>query len=373
MAEGAVREIPGDGGSLTLELRGRLDSTTTGAVWREAFAALERRAPKRLVVDAAGVEYCDGAGVALLVQMRCHQEAAGGTADVQNLAPDFERLLELFPAECFTKLPEPRKEVSRIALVGEVTIRIIKDVGNQVAFVGELATHAAGALFRPRTFRWRDTLVVAETAGVNALPIMALMGFLIGLILSFQSAVALKPFGAEMFVADLVAISMVRELGPLLTAILMAGRSGSAFAAELGTMKVNEEIDAITTMGLAPVRFLALPRVLAGTMVMPMLTIFTILASLVGASVVYLSIGFPLVTFVNQVSAAVGVVDFVGGLAKAVVFGLLVAAVGCLRGLQTRSGAIAVGDSTTRSVVSGILLIILSDGIFSVIFYVLEI
>ena len=195
------------------------------------------------------------------------------------------------------------------------------------------------------------------------------MGFLIGLILAFQSAAQLKMVGAEVFVSDLVAVSVVRELGPLMTAILIAGRSGSAFAAELGTMKVNEEIDALTTMGLAPVRFLVVPRVIAGVLVTPLLTLYFDFLALAGGALVVASFGYPLITFSHHVRNALTVTMFVSGFAKTFVFGLLIAGTGCQRGLETGTGAVAVGISTTRSVVSGILLTILADGVFAVAYY----
>jgi phospholipid/cholesterol/gamma-HCH transport system permease protein len=201
------------------------------------------------------------------------------------------------------------------------------------------------------------------------MPIITLMGFLIGLILAFQSAAQLKTLGAEVFVSDLVAVSVVRELGPLMTAILIAGRSGSAFAAELGTMKVNEEIDALTTMGLAPVRFLVVPRVLAGVLVTPLLTLYFDLLALVGGALVVGSFGHPLITFAHHVRNALTVTMFVSGIVKTFVFGLIIAGIGCQRGLETGTGAVAVGLSTTRSVVSAILLTILVDGIFAVAYY----
>jgi phospholipid/cholesterol/gamma-HCH transport system permease protein len=180
-------------------------------------------------------------------------------------------------------------------------------------------------------------------------------------------------FGVEIYVADLAALSLLRVMGPLMSAIIFAARSGSAFAAEIGTMKVNEELDALSTMGIDPVRFLAVGRVLAGMAVTPLLAVFASLFGLIGAGAVMLGLGFPLITYFNQVVSAVDVVDFIGGLFKAAVFGLLVAAVGCLRGLQTKSGPSAVGDSATRAVVSGIVLIILAEGVFAVVFYCLDI
>jgi phospholipid/cholesterol/gamma-HCH transport system permease protein len=195
----------------------------------------------------------------------------------------------------------------------------------------------------------------------------------VGLIIAFQAAMPMGQFGAEIFVADLIALGMLRELGPLMTAIVLAGRSASAFAAELGTMKVNEEIDALSTMGLDPVRFLVVTRVLAALVMTPLLTIFANLVGLIGGAVVLLSLGFPLVTYTNRVLAAVDYVDLASGLCKAFVFGILIAAIGCLRGLQTGTGARAVGESTTRAVVSGIVLIVVVDGVFAVVYHYLGI
>ncbi|MCC5877130.1 MAG: ABC transporter permease [Candidatus Sumerlaeia bacterium] len=250
---------------------------------------------------------------------------------------------------------------------------MLTDLKDQVAFIGELTWYLVAAMKNPRKLRWRDALRTAETAGVDALPIVVLIGFLIGLIMAFQAAIPMRQFGTEIFVANLVALSMLRELGPLMTAIVLAGRSGSAFAAELGTMKVNEEIAALNTMGLEPVRFLVVPRVIAAVFMVPFLTVFAMLAGLLGGLVVFLSMGLPTVVYINQVTDQIVLMDPVGGLIKAMVFGLLVAGVGCLRGLQTRTGASAVGESTTRSVVSAIVLIAVTDGIFAVLFYCLGI
>ena len=180
-------------------------------------------------------------------------------------------------------------------------------------------------------------------------------------------------FGAQIFVADLVVISLFRELGPLITAVILASRSGSAFAAEIGTMKINEEIDALTTMGLDPVSFLVIPRVIAATLVMPLLTMFNLLLGLVGCGLVMVSIGFPPIVYYNEIRNAAGMTDFFSGFVKTFIFGLVIGAVGCLRGLQTKTGASAVGDSATHAVVSGIIAIVVLDGIFAVVYYFLGI
>jgi phospholipid/cholesterol/gamma-HCH transport system permease protein len=257
--------------------------------------------------------------------------------------------------------------------IGRATFRLLADLRTLMVFVGELTIMLGRALRHPRQLRFKDLFLVAERAGIGAIPIVTLVGFLLGLILAFQSAIPMQRFGAQIFVADLLGISLLRELGPLMAAILLTARSGSAFAAEIGTMKVNEEVDALTTMGLEPVSFLVVPRVLAALIVVPVLAMLTNVAGLAGGALMFQTLDFPLVTYVNRVVEATSLGDFVGGLFKAFIFGIVVAAVGCLRGLQTGKGAGAVGESTTSAVVSGIVLIAFIDGIFAVAFYAMGI
>jgi len=193
------------------------------------------------------------------------------------------------------------------------------------------------------------------------------------MILAFQSAVPMRRFGAEIFVADLIGLSMLRELGPLMTAILLAGRSGAAFAAEIGTMRVNQEVDALTTMGLSPMRFLVTPRIIAAVLMTPLLTLFSDLVGMVGGAVTMTSFSIPVVAFLKEVDAAVNLPDFLAGFVKSFVFAVLVAGIGCMRGLQTRAGASAVGDAATRAVVTGIIMLVVVDGIFAVVYYLLNI
>jgi len=356
---------------LTLRIGGWLDGHSIVDSWERSRSALTEHQPARLIIDASGVEYCDGAGIAMLVDL---QRRMKGVAEVRDLPAKFQSLLEMFNPDDFREAKATKAEtVSLPEQVGAAAASLWRDIAAMVGFVGELVAALAYASMHPRRIRWRDALEAAENAGANALPIVALISFLMGLIMAFQSAIPMRQFGVEIFVADLVVLSMLRELGPLMTAIIVAGRSGSAFAAELGTMKVNEEIDALTTMGLDPVRFLVVTRPLAAVAMMPLLTVFANLMGLIGGSVVLLSMDYPLVTYVREVLGAVDLGDLIGGLAKSVVFGVLVAGIGCLRGLQTRTGASAVGLSATRAVVSGIVLIVLADGVFSVVFYYLGI
>ena len=254
-----------------------------------------------------------------------------------------------------------------------ITAGMGNDLRQQIVFIGETAAALLYALRHPGTIRWRDVWRICERVGADALPIVALISFLLGVILAFQSAIPMKKFGAEIFVADLIGLAMLRELGPLMTAILLAGRSGAAFAAEIGTMTVNQEVDALTTMGLDPVRFLVTPRIIAALLMTPLLTLFADLISLVGGAMTLQSFSIPWVTFVHEVESIVDFADFMAGFVKSFVFAILIAGIGCLRGLQTAAGASAVGDAATRAVVSGIILLVVVDGVFAVIYFVLDI
>jgi len=364
--------VSSDRTTLTLLMTGRLDANTTGRLWREALHILEQSNPIRVVIDASEVSYCDGAGVAFIVKLRQYQERTGGDVTIHGLQEEFRRLVDIYGQISIEPPPGRRREpLSVVEQVGQAALGVWQDVQTLLTFVGELTVTLLRAARRPRLVRWSDAWLSAERVGVDALPIIALIGFLLGLILAFQSAIPMRRFGAEIFVANLIGVSMLREMGPLITAIILAGRSGSAFAAELGTMKVREEIDALTTMGLEPVRFLVVPRVLAAVTMTPLLAMFANLFGLIGGAVVMRSLGFSLVTYVNQILSAVTVGDLLGGLFKSLVYGIVVAGIGCLRGLQTTTGASAVGQSTTSAVVSGIVLIAIVDGVFAVVFYAL--
>ncbi|MBI1785422.1 MlaE family lipid ABC transporter permease subunit [Candidatus Sumerlaeota bacterium] len=361
-------------GTLTLSIIGRLDAHSTAQIWKEAFEAIGKVPPQRIIIDASKMDYCDGAGIGFLVELLSRQHDAGGEIEIRELAEESQRLLSMFNLEDFYKkdkeLPDPDPIPEEL---GRMTVQLLRDIRELIVFIGQMTVAIPLAAVNWRLLRWKDTASVAETAGVNALPIVSLIGFLMGLIMAFQSAIPMKRFGAEIFVADLIAISMLKELGPLLTAIVLAGRSGSAFAAEIGTMKVNEEVNALTTMGLDPVRFLVIPRVVAATLMTPLLSIFASLFGLIGGAIVILSLNYTLTTYINRVIASVDLFAFLSGLFKATVFGLLVSGIGCLRGLQTKTGASAVGASTTSAVVSGIIIVAVTDGIFSVLFYYLEV
>jgi phospholipid/cholesterol/gamma-HCH transport system permease protein len=244
-----------------------------------------------------------------------------------------------------------------------------QDMREQLTFMGAAAVALGAGLLNPRRVRWGEMWRTVETAGVNALVIVGMIGFLTGMIMAFQSVVPLEQFGEDIFDVNLVALAMLRELGGIMTAIVLAGRSGSAFAAEIGTMKVNEEIDALTTMGLDPVRFLVVPKLMAAILVTPLLTIYANVIGIFGGLLVVMLFGHPWAAVYNQLTGAVDLSDVFTGIIKSFFFGSLVGGIGCLRGLQTKRGASAVGESTTRAVVSGIFLIIVVDAVFAVVFW----
>ena len=248
--------------------------------------------------------------------------------------------------------------------------------GNTVegmAFFGESVVCALTTLARPRQFRFGDAALAFQRATYDGLPITTGIGFLLGVILAFQSAAALQRFGVEVYIADLLAIALFRELGPIITAIVLAGRSGSAFAAELGIMKVNEELDALTTMGLPPVRFLVLPRVVAATLAMPVLTIFAELAGLLGGALVLEMMNVPTMVFWRHVISTTTVFMILLGLAKGAFFGTMIGLISCSAGIRAEKTSDGVGKAATAAVVGTIIAIAVSDGLLSVVCWVWQI
>jgi len=365
---------PGAGGVVRLIIRGRLDAQSVGSLWTQIVGTVVRSQPPRGEVDAHDMESCDGVGIALLQELKVRQEGIHGEFQIEGLRRELAELMGLFE---IGPAPQPGRRSSAAVRffesVGGSALGLLEDLGAQIGFLGETAWKLSSALVHPGRIRWGDTILIAEKAGADGVAITALLGFLIGLILAFQSTLAMAMFGAQIYTADLVVIATFRELGPLITCFVLASRSGSAFAAELGTMKVNEEIDALKTMGIDPVRFLVLPRMIAAVFVAPLLTLFNDLLALVGCFVVMLAIGFAPVVVLDQIHQAANLTDLLGGLAKTLVFGGLIAEIGCLRGLQTGIGASAVGNAATKAVVSGIVAIVTVDGLFAVVYYFLGI
>lgn len=363
-----VLRVEGGEEETALFLAGRLDDQAVAACWDGAMAAVKRGKEAR--VDCTRVDYCGGAGLALLVALEDAAGQTGAPFRLEGLAPRFRGLYQQVDRDKLRGAPEPdRGHGGWVADVGFVAAGRAGDWRAETEFVGEVGAGLVSLARHPHRLRVREWWQIVEKAGSNALPIVGLISFLTGVIIAFQAAMPMRQFGVDIFVVNLVALAMTRELGPIMTAITLAGRTGSAFAAEIGTMKVNEEVAALTTMGLDPVRFLAVPRVLAGIAVTPLLTIYSMVAGIAGGIAVLMALDFPLSTLMNQLSGALKLQDIAAGLIKAFFFGAVVAGVGCLRGLRTGAGPAAVGDATTRSVVTGIFLVVVLDAIFAVVYY----
>ena len=359
-------------GTAKLAFAGEFDAESTAVAWRNLESELAAIKVVSLEIDVRQL-VCDSAGLALLYYLSVGGMTPGAKVNLTGLNPELQPLLRSFSTEDFQALQEHEPRCSSfIDDLGRATWSWLGDLRQQIEFIGETTLGVAQSLFRPRRMRWKEVIRVFEVAGVNALPVVCLLTFLVGMVIAFESAQPLAQFGAQVFVANLLGLVMSRELGPVMAAIMLAGRSGSAFAAELGTMKVNEELNALQTMGLSPVQFLVIQRVVAGILLTPVLTIFAMYAGLLGGIPVLLGLGFPLRMVLHQVQSGLHFGDLAEGLSKSIVFGAIVASVSCLRGLQTGEGPRAVGESTTRSVVSSILLIILADTIIASVTYTLR-
>ncbi len=353
-------------------LSGRLDAQTVAGCWND-LQHLRLAAISALEVDATGLTFCDSAGLALLHYLNLGRMASQAAVSVIGLEPELDKLFRGFTPADYEAFHRPLRK-SRLALpeeVGNAVAEVRTDLREQVEFLGSVMGKLPPTLLDRKRMRWPEVRRVFESAGANAVPIVSLVSTLVGLIIAFESVQPLAQFGAQLYVANMIGLVMVRELGPVLAAILLAGRSASAFAAELGTMKVNEELNALETFGLDPMRFLVLQRITAGILLTPLLTFYSTFMGILGGVAITIGLGFPLSLILHQLSSSLHLSDVALGAAKGVVFGAIVSGVGCLRGLQTHQGPSAVGVSTTRAVVTSILLIIIADAVFSVLFFFL--
>ena len=329
-----------------------------------------RPSTKRLAYETAHLTHWDSGLISFLTNAAEICRARNITEDRTGLPEGLQRLLEL--AEAVPEKKGARSAAPRDSFftrVGNATISYGLSVNEFLGFLGEL-TVALGKFFRGKArFRKIDLLEVIQECGPSAVGIVALISFLVGVILAFMGAVQLSQFGASIYVADLVGIGMVRDMAAMMTAIIMSGRTGAAFAAKLGTMKVTQEIDALTTMGVSPLEFLVLPRVLALVLMMPLLCLFADLVGIlgglfVGISMLDLSAG----SYMRETISTLTLVNLFGGIIKGTFYGVLVAISGCLRGFQCGNSSSAVGDAATQAVVMAIVLIVAACGLFAVVF-----
>lgn len=336
-------------------------STTVGAV----------------TIDLSRVELLDTAGAWTIYRTARHLEAEGASVDLVGASEEQAALIEAVrSAEATPEPDEPTGNsfVNMVAHIGQSTVEIARETADLLGFFGLILTTAARTIVRPKRLRTTSLFYHMEEVGLNAVPIVGLMSFLIGIVLAFQGASQLQRFGAEVFVVNLVAISVLREIGVLMTAIIVAGRSGSAFTAQIGSMKVNEEIDAMQTLGLDPIEVLVLPRLFALALTLPLLAFFADIMGLVGGALMaWIALDISPATFVERLRDAVSMWSFWVGILKAPFFAFLIAMIGCYEGFQVTGSATSVGQRTTRAVVEAIFLVIVVDAIFSIFFQIVGI
>jgi phospholipid/cholesterol/gamma-HCH transport system permease protein len=358
------------GGAWTIGESARLDRELNALDWTGRGAAIE--------IDASQISRLDSAGAWLLLRTRRALEAAGAKVSDFNLPELYQPLLKSLDQE---RKVEPHKSRipsgfrGRLYKIGRATMHAYRQTISMLGYLGRVTVETGEAIVMPRhNLRVAAIFHQVEETGINALPIVGLLAFLIGIVLAYQGADQLKRFGAEIYTINLLGVGVLREIGGLITAIIVAGRSGSAFTAHIGTMRVNEEIDAMQTMGLNTVDMLVLPRIIGLVIALPLLTFYSdVIGLLGGAFMCYFQLGITIPAFLRQLNEAVTVNTMLVGLIKAPVFAFVIALVGCYEGFQVERNAASVGQLTTRSVVEGIFLIIVLDAAFSVMFSVLGI
>jgi phospholipid/cholesterol/gamma-HCH transport system permease protein len=351
-----------------VRLFGDLRMHDAAAIWHEIRQVTAGDAGT-VVFDLSNVQAADGGVMALLVELRAELAARGVTAEIVGANERVETIVKLYSGhEAFTKRKR-RKPEGTIAQLGRATLEAKAEAKAILDFVGSMVL-AAGTLVRhPRAGNWKEVAPLCETAGANAVPIVLLINFLVGFVMAFQSARQLKMFGANVYVADLVGISLTRELAPLMTAIIVCGRSGAAFAAELGSMKVSEEIDALRTLGLTPFGWLVVPRVVALVLVVPLLTLIADFAGVAGGMLVgIIDLDLTAQGYIIETLAAVHAWDVLTGLLKSLVFAIAIALIACQQGFSASGGAEGVGRRTTSTVVTSLFAIVVLDALFTVVF-----
>ncbi len=343
-------------------------------LWENVLDLLKEHPPHSLVLDFRNVETIDSSGFSLLRLLWRHCSRHGISIRYLSIPPAAEYFLRYVETEPRQQPSTPSSPVSdRVSRLGLAMLRKMKEWHDIIQFVGDFTLSSLSCLRDFRRFRWKETFYYAQLSGADAVPIVFLMSFLIGLVMAFQAAVQLRQFGANIYVADLLSLALTRELAPVFTAVILAGRSGSAFAAEIGAMKVNEELDALTVMGFDITNFIVLPKVFALALCGPLLTILSNVSGILGGIVVGItSLDLTTLAFLEEAYLILTITDVMSGLIKSLVFAVLVALIGCFRGLQTEKGADSVGRQTTSAVVSGIFLIIFADSIFTILFHVFD-
>ncbi len=352
-----------------LRLQGCLKLAEAAPLWKE-LRRLEAVAERgqRLDFEMSGVERVDGGAMALLAAVRADLQRRGVASEFVGAGERVQRVIHLYGGDIVVARLRTRRALGVLDQLGRAALASLREGQLVLAFLGQMVVSGAGLLRAPRSANWREVPATMERTGADAVPIVVLINFLVGLAMAFQASVQLKRFGANILVADLIGISVCRELGPLMTAIVVSGRSGAAFTAELGVMQVNGEIDALRTMGLEPMRYLVLPRMIALVLVVPLLAILADVGGVAGGLVVGVtSLDLTARGYLNETARVVSLWDVSSGILKAVVFAVAIALIACQQGLATAGGAEGVGRRTTSGVVLNLFTLILLDAVITVV------
>lgn len=355
---------------LVFALSGRVSLGDADRLLADMEAVLSDRMVGSVQVDLAGVSYMDSAGVLTLFRLEEKIRQKGRDYGYTHVPSRIRGIMELISREELKKPPlrSERKPEGIIETVGDAGLKTYLDFKALMTFLGDLVAAVVHLAGHPREVRWGDVLFYMRRTGAEGFPIVGLISLLIGLIIAFMSSLQLKQFGANVYVASLVSLAIVRELGPIMTAILVAGRSASAYAAEIGTMRINDEVDALVTMGFDPIRFLAVPKLIATALVLPILTLYSDLFGIAGGLIVgVMGLDLTPYTYLQESQRTITLFYLLSSLLKALVFAFVIAWIGCQRGFQVRGGVEAVGAATTSAVVTSILLIVIVDSVFAVV------
>jgi phospholipid/cholesterol/gamma-HCH transport system permease protein len=370
LATKARAETIADGDDLVVTLGGDWRITAPLPSWRRVRGD---RSPRSVRLRAEGLDRWDSSLVRFVYEVQVWCREAKAACDTTSL-PETARRLVLQLEQAQEKRVPADHSRNFLSTVGLAAIDTRRQVREFASFVGECTLSAFGLVKRPGRFRWRDCFSEMQQCGAMAVPIVGLSSFLVGLTLAYTGAIILRQFGGDIWVADIVGLSTLREMGAVMTGVVLAGRTGAAFAAQLGNMKANEEIDALETLGIAPVDFLVLPRLLALTLMTPLLAMYANCMGILGGMVVSATVlDIPPNAYWVETQSNIDLADVSVSLIKSLIFGMLIAVAGCLRGLQAERSAAGVGRAATSAVVTSILLLIVADAVFAVLFNVLGI
>ena len=355
---------------MTLRMPERVNASNAATLTKKLLPIIRKQKPSHLLVDLQDTTYLDDYGVLVLSELRETVAGERGEFHLIGAGEKVKEILSILDFESSAEGPpiKKRRQPGIFVRLGDSASKVLSDTNSLISFVGSVFLSFLHLCFHPRSLRSSETLLCMQRTGVDALPIVGLISFLLGLIIAFMSSIQLRQFGADIYVASLVSVAMTYELGPIMTAIIVAGRSGSSFASEIGTMKISEEIDALFTMGFDPTRFLVVPKILSALIMVPVLTLFSdVFAILGGLTVGVFMLDLTSTAYIHQTFKSLTLFDVFWGVMKSAVFAILIAWIGCLRGFQVTGGADSVGRATTSAVVSSIFLIIVIDAVFAVI------